>query len=530
MTAIYRSILFLGFVTLLIAACAKPVNPSGGPKDKQAPKLDTLNSDSNFKSNFSGRKINLVFDEYITISNTSKEVVISPPTLYFPKFNQRGEKLSIEFDEREVLKEDATYQINFGNAIKDLNENNKLENFSYVFSTGDKIDSLSVKGRVIDDLTGAPEKDMLVMLYDQIEDSIVYKERPLYFARTDDAGKFEINNLRADTFKVFGLQDVNVNYYYDNAIEKIAYLDSTITLPLKDSTEIILYAFTEQSDPYIIGIDAKIPGLIKAVINVPDDNIDFTLSNTDLKTNTYLWNDSLYIYYTPVPDSSFYLITPLDSFKVAPRKAKPRKLNFRSSAPKMSASHYPNSNMLLSFSEPLSSFMDTLIAIKDTVNSFPVDYSLIKGKLNLKYDLKDSSVYSLELLPGAISNSLLTLEDSLSYRLNVAKAEDFGNIIIDGIKLVSTYNYIFKLERSNSTIAEKQIQNLESTIITFEHLPAGDYTLTVIEDRNGNGRWDPGNYGTKTKSENISTTILDKLRQSWDLNIEFDGSTFTDKN
>ncbi len=530
MTAIYRPIVLLCFATLLILACAKPINPSGGPRDEQAPQLDSLKSDANYKTNFSGSKIKLIFDEYIAISNTSKEVVISPPTLYFPKFNQLGKELVIEFDEREVLKEDATYQINFGNSIKDLNESNKLENFSYVFSTGDKIDSLSVSGRVIDDFTGEPEKEILVMLYDNLDDSIVYKERPLYFTRTDDQGNFQLNNLRADTFKIFGLGDANVNYFYDNPSEKIAYLDSTLILPLADSLEIILSAFTEQREPTINSIDAKIPGLIKAVVNIPDQDIPFTLSNPDLETAQFVWNDSLYIYYQPIPDSSFFLFTELDTFKVASRKAKERKLRYVRTEPKINTPVFPSSSILVSFSEPITNFTDSLIQIKDSIQSYPVDYSILDGKLQLNIDLPDSSIYDLEFLPGAVSNYNLSLTDSLSYTLNVGKAEDFGNIIIEASKLVLSYSYVFRLESGNEIIAEETIKNLSSSTITFDKLSAGDYTLTVIEDRNGNGRWDPGNYGKKTKSEKISKTVLDKLRQSWDLNIEFDGTTFTDKN
>jgi len=530
MTAISRSIFFLCYASLLIIACAKPVNPSGGPKDTQAPKLDSLNSDANFKTNFTGKKINLVFDEYISIANTSKEVVISPPTLYFPKFNQRGEKLSIEFDEREELKENATYQINFGNSIKDLNESNKLENFSYVFSTGDKIDSLSVRGTVIDDFTGEAEKDMLVMLYDKLEDSIIFKERPLYFARTNDQGVFEINNLRSDTFKVFGLQDANVNYYYDNASEKIAYLDSTIILPLGDSVEIVLRAFTEQAPPKITGIDAKAPGLIKAIVNIPEEDIAFDLSNDSLNTETYFWNDSIYIYYTPVPDSSFFLYTGLDTFKVSPRKAKERALKFKSSKPKMNELLFPASDLLLSFTEPINSVVDSLIRIKDSTQIYPAEFTIVDGKLNINTNLPDSNAYELEILPAAVSNFNMSLSDSLSYTLNVGTPADFGNIIIEGTKLVFSYNYIFKLQQGDKTVEHAQVNNIGSATITFNNLAAGEYTLTVIEDRNGNGRWDPGNYSSKTKSENISTTTLDKLRKSWDLNIEFDGTTFTDKN
>lgn len=527
MTAIKKSSILLCFATLLIIACAKPVNPSGGPKDTEAPKLDTLQSDPNLKTNFTGNTIHLKFDEFVTITNTSKEVIISPPTLYFPKFNQKGKDLTIEFDEREVLKENATYQINFGNSIKDLNESNKLENFSYVFSTGDKIDSLSVRGKIIDDFTGEAEKDMLVMLYDQLDDSIVYRERPLYFARTDDNGNFEINNLRADTFKVFGLQDANVNYYYDNPIEKIAFLDSTIILPLADSVEIILSAFVEQTEQKIISLDSKTPGLIKAVLNIPKEDIAIHISNDTLETQTFTWNDSLYIYYKPVPDSAFFLHAINDTFRIAPRKPKARSLRLVKTEPSINTPIFPKSEVLISFNEPIGSIVDSLIRLKDSTQIYPIDISVVEGKLQLALDQPDSSIYSLEILPGAVSNFQLTLEDSLEYEIIMGLQEDFGNIIIEGKNLKEDYNYIFQLQQQSNTILELQIQKDSTGQVEFNNLIAGDYILTVIEDRNKNGRWDPGSYSKNLKSEKILTTPLEKLRKSWDLNIAFDGTTFT---
>jgi len=529
MTAIDRSIIFICTATLLFIACAKQISPSGGPRDTEAPKLDSLKSDANFKTNFTGNKIKLAFNEYISISNTSKEVVISPPTLYFPKFNQRGKNLSIEFDEREVLKENATYQINFGNSIKDLNESNKLENFSYVFSTGDKIDSLSIRGRVIDDFTGKAEKDMLVMLYDKLDDSIVYKERPLYFARTDEQGTFAINNLRSDTFKVFGLQDANVNYFYDNVSEKIAYLDSTIILPLKDSVEIVLSAFTEQTAQKINTLDAKIPGIIKLELNIPEDNIEFQLTNKTLNTETYTWNDSLYIYYTPVPDSIFYLIADLDTFRIAPRKAKSKKLSLKKTEPSLNSPIYPKTNLLVSFNEPIGSVVDSLIRLRDSMQVYPMPYEIQNGKLSIMLDLPDTSTYTLEFLPGAVSNFHTTLEDSLEYELNIGLADDFGNIIIEATNLNSSYAYIFQLQVKESILRQIEITNDTTGLAEFKNLSSGDFAITVIEDRNKNGRWDPGNYALKTKSEKIFSTTLEKLRKAWDLNIAFDGTTFTDK-
>ena len=137
---------------------------------------------------------------------------------------------TIEFAEDEILKENATYQINFGNAVKDFSVGNIFENYVFVFSTGPVIDSLSVSGKVIDELTGEPVKDVLVMLYENLADSALILDKPFYFSKTTDDGSFQLNNLRADTFQLFGLKDENVSYTYDLPEERVAFYNKHIII------------------------------------------------------------------------------------------------------------------------------------------------------------------------------------------------------------------------------------------------------------------------------------------------------------
>ena len=98
----------------------------------------------NYSIRFEAKKIQITFDEYIVLDNVNQELIVSPPMVELPEVKLRKKTLIIEFEEE--LKENTTYTFNFGNAIKDLHEGNKLQNFEYVFSTGDILDSLSVKG------------------------------------------------------------------------------------------------------------------------------------------------------------------------------------------------------------------------------------------------------------------------------------------------------------------------------------------------------------------------------------------------
>jgi len=109
---------------MLLYSCARPANPNGGPEDEDPPVLLSEGSTPNYQTRFNEREIVLEFDEYISLSNASKQIVISPPFVNFLKYTVRGKKLLIEFPEGEDLREDATYQINFGEAIKDFTAGN----------------------------------------------------------------------------------------------------------------------------------------------------------------------------------------------------------------------------------------------------------------------------------------------------------------------------------------------------------------------------------------------------------------------
>jgi len=208
--------------------CAQVGSPSGGPRDEDPPRV--LESDPpNYSIRFEAKKIQIIFDEYIVLDNVNQELVVSPPMEEKPEVKLRKRTLIIQF--QEDLKENTTYTFNFGNAIKDLHEGNKLQNFEYVFSTGDILDSMSVKGTLkYAETLEKPEDPISIMLYTDLRDSVPLTDIPLYVGRSDDSGVFSVNNLRPDTYKVFALKDGNNNFLFDLPTEEIAFLDTSLTL------------------------------------------------------------------------------------------------------------------------------------------------------------------------------------------------------------------------------------------------------------------------------------------------------------
>ncbi|HKK61159.1 MAG TPA: Ig-like domain-containing domain [Bacteroidales bacterium] len=215
-----------GTIVLFIIGCAQQASPTGGPIDEDPPEV--LKTDpANYSTQFDAKRIEIDFNEYLDMGNFQTELVVSPPMEEQPLVKLRNKTLIIEFEEE--LKGDATYTFNFGEGIADLNERNVLLNYEYVFSTGENLDSLSVRGTLKNafDLS-VPESPIYVMLYTALNDSLPLTEIPYYIGRTDEEGNFAVNNLRKGVYKLFVLKDGNSNFLFDLPNERVAFLDSSL--------------------------------------------------------------------------------------------------------------------------------------------------------------------------------------------------------------------------------------------------------------------------------------------------------------
>lgn len=218
--------IWAGFIIILIVgSCAKPVSPTGGPKDTTPPFVVEA-APPNYSTNFDREEIEIEFNEFLQLEGVSQKLIVSPPMKEDPDIDTRGKSVIIEL--KDTLKENTTYKLYFGDAIVDLHESNPLKNFQYVFSTGNVVDSMKVSGKLVHAKSKKPAKDVFVMLYTEKRDSVPMKKRPLYLTKTGEQGIFELTNLKDTTYKIFALNDVNANYKYDLPNEKIAFSDSII--------------------------------------------------------------------------------------------------------------------------------------------------------------------------------------------------------------------------------------------------------------------------------------------------------------
>ncbi len=215
-------------ILFILADCAKIGYPEGGPKDEDPPRV-LSSKPENYSVEFDRDRIEITFDEFIQLKNINQELVISPPLEGRPLIRMRGKTLLIDLNNE--LHENTTYTLNFGQGIADNNEGNLLENYEFVLSTGNYLDSLSVAGRLLNAYDLKPsEEPVMVMLHENIYDSVLYLEIPTYIGKTRENGTFAVNNVKADTFLIVALKDANNNFIYDIPDEPIAFFDTLLIL------------------------------------------------------------------------------------------------------------------------------------------------------------------------------------------------------------------------------------------------------------------------------------------------------------
>ena len=514
---------------MTLSSCASTGSPSGGIKDVIPPKLDSLRSTKNKQINLTQRIFEFYFDEFVEVKDAIKQVLVSPPLTYIPQVKHRGKKVTFEFDKKEVLRENATYTINFGESIVDFHESNKLSNFTFVFSTGDVLDSLSLKGNIINALTRDPEQDMVVFLYDNVEDSVVAKEKPFYFARTNKMGEFTFENIKSDTFKLFALKDDNLNYKYDLPTEKIAFRDSLIFLSDTVIQSYKLFSSIPTPKTKIISSNSKGYGKVNILLNTNPKDIAYQISDSELITYRDIVNDSINIYYNTDIDSFFVYILD-DTIKVKPR-GKPdflKKSRFKREFANSSTQILPSDSLIIGFNFPIGTFDIEKIEIADTIGLLEnVDVRLSESKkaLILKYNWLAGEKYFISIDSNVLSNIYGIVNDSFGLTFSILTPEQTSTIIATIVDLDSTKTYILKIYREKKQIFQTIVNNVSETIVNLKGLVPDKYNFEIIEDTNNNGKWDPGSYWQKLQPENIKTIKGDKLRENWESELTISWKT-----
>ena len=542
--------------------CANIVSPTGGPKDI-VPPVVLLATPENQSSNFNEKVIHLTFDEYVTLNNPNSNILISPPLEENPDYKLNGKSLIIKF--KEPLKSETTYSINFGESIKDLHEGNIFKDYSYVFSTGENIDSLTLEGKLLQAIDHKPSADYFVMLYcdenDTISlDSLPYLVKPYYITKSDKEGKFKFSGLKNSDYLIFALKDENSNLRFDLPNESIAFLDSlvkpihnsqciihndSVKQEVEETEPLVLYSFLEEDTVQkLLKKEIVEDGLLRFAFNRPAQDVKIeileSLPDTFNIYPTYSANyDTILWYFTPNKDSLLFtinydiLINDTTQISLKNRKANLRRgkqenisksleIKTNISAGKLT----PEQDLILTFKEPITDIMmrDTSLYIVDNdtiindlhftkIDSFGLKYKLDKTlapEKSYKIIIPDSVFYSFK----GVTN------DTTEFSFKVPEISQYGNIFVTVEVPENVPQIIVELLDDKDKIIARQIIS-ETQKIEFKYLSPKKYKLKAILDKDSNGKWSPGNYSKKSLPEPIyfHKDVFD-VKANWDIDLE----------
>ena len=355
----------------MVVSCARMGQPDGGWYDDTPPRVvhtDPADKGTGVRS----KKVTITFDEFIKLEDASNKVVISPPQIEPADIKSSGKKIVVEL--KDSLKDSTTYTIDFSDAISDNNEGNPMGNYTFSFSTGERIDTFEVSGNVLDATNLEPIKGILVGLYDDLSDTVFASKPFIRVSRTDSRGRFVIRGIAPGTYRVYALQDADGNYTYSQKSEMLAFshatfepyakpdirqdtvwrdtlrIDSIIRTPYTHfyPDDLVLRAFTAlQTDRYLVKTERAEPNRLNFYFSYGNDSlpqlkglnfnsdsafvVDSNLKNDTItywiKDTTLINTDSLTIEARYlITDSTGTLVMQTDTLEMIPKMSYERRM------------------------------------------------------------------------------------------------------------------------------------------------------------------------------------------------------------
>ncbi len=528
----FRVLTFISIlsVLLLTGSCARKGRPSGGEKDLDAPIIITANP-KHESINFKAKKIRLNFDEYIKLQDINKQLVISPPMKHEPEITPVGTASNfINIKILDTLKENTTYTFNFGNSIEDNNEGNILEQFKYVFSTGNYIDSLTVSGTISDAYNIEADEEVSIQLYevtDSFTDSIIFKERPSYVANVLDSIGFELTNLKEGQYLMIALKDESNNYTFEPKLDKVGYFPSLITLPTDSVFHIKLFK-EELSFKFMRATEVKKGHIYFAHEGDPKGiKIDLISDKpADYKSRIVYENmmDSVSYWYTPIAaDSLLFKVSHNNLIDTLTVKLRSKEIDSLMINNMTSGILSLRDTFSIATNIPIHTINKSQIRIIDN-DSLPVNFTThitsSKKRLKLDFHKEYNQKYQLQFLPNAIEDLFGNVNDTLKYSATTKNSDIYGSIYLT-LKNIESYPYILELLDKKEELVYREYVT-DKSYFKLENLSPDEYIIRVIYDTNSNKKWDTGNYLNKTKPEKVlyRKSIIE-LRANWEINEEF---------
>ena len=448
-----------------LSGCANIVPPAGGPRDSLPPILMTATpGDSSI--NFTEKRITFVFDEFVQVENYMEHLIVSPTPKTMPEVTSKLRTVTVRL--KDTLEPNTTYSLNFGDAIRDINENNEVKDFTYIFSTGPRFDTLQVAGKVILAETGRADSTLIVMLHRSMDDSAVVNNVPRYYTRVDGNGNFVFRNLPSDTFAVYALKDEGGQKKYLSKAQLFAFADRPVRTTADSTPNVTLYAYKEGTD------ERK--------------TTTTTAPTRPVRTNTA--QDKILRVGTNIENEQLDLL----------------------------------SNLEVRFTTPLKTYDSTKVRFTDeqfnNIPGYPFTLDTSRKIITLKFPWQANTVYNVIVDKDFAEDTLgrkLLRNDTLSFRTR--KESDYGGVKIRFLNLDMSKNPVLLFVQNDQV---KHTHVFTSRDVQIRRFVPGEYELRILYDENRNGKWDPGIFfGTKKQPEKIVPVGRRlNVRTNWDNEVD----------
>ncbi|WP_312991159.1 Ig-like domain-containing protein [Chryseobacterium flavum] len=540
-----KRFLLLFVICFLVHSCARVGSPVGGPKDTLAPRFLSSNIDTtriNVKRDI--HELRLDFDEYVTLKDINKNLIISPPIKNIKRIlpsNIANKFVLIQWTD--TLQANTTYNFNFGNSIVDNNESNPLQYFNFAFSTGDKLDDLYISGEVKDALqikqkSGSNENKLVVGLY-QAKDTMNYKQKPYYITKVDDDGYYELNYLSPGKYKIIAFADENGNSVYDPGKEKIGFKKEIIEVE-KSISGLNLKVYPSQKPLKYSEMKEIAGGVLMTFEGHPDEVKVQSLNDKlkDIKVTHRPKSDSVRIWFDAVKNDvgqttteklmfSHNIGAKKDSlynvslfYKYNPKNVMDINSNNGGGSLDPKADFKILSNYIIDKIDPAKWVLksDSLTTQEFTAKISETNpYQII-----VQSDFVTGKKYQLTIPKETISSYYAKNAQSKRFDFDVAKVEEFGSLEFTLFNAPVSSYWIQLLDSSEKVIYQKYTKGDK---VKFDILKPEEYIVRILVDNNENKYWDEADFATETFAEDayifykkVVIRGLWETREDWDLN------------
>ena len=605
--AIVRTTVALILVGGIFSRCANTMTPQGGPKDTIPPVIVKMNPD-NFTTNFKGNKIYVEFDEFVQLKDQNKEFFTSPAMKKKPVLTIRGKGIAIQI--RDTLLENTTYALNFGGSVRDNNEGNPLNAMRYVFSTGDKCDSIYCSGYTADSYKADSVSKSYIWFYiaDSLPDtpdwdSTMFNRKPEVIARAENNGIFIAQNLKPVPYRIYAYQDKNDNQLYEAGTDLVGFVDGVynpVELPdfaiwfdslrMYPSAEPQLYfrmfmdeVFKRQTlqaserplqHKALLQFGAAHPRIEQIRFDsIPSDKVIidpqtigrdtialwFNLPSADLPDTikgeiTYYKHDSIrQLVKTTEPLKLAWKYVESkeeerERLKQEREKERAEKAGETYTPPKKpnpfkvkmatSGDINPEKHLTLEFDYPLiklDSAAVKLVEVDESGKEKLMKVSFERDTANmrcwrLQTKWKELAKYDLLIPAGAFEDVARQQNDTIKYSYTGIDHEKFAVVLIDVKGKPDGTKYIIQLTNAQGAMQQEK-RDVTGGKVQFNYVAPGDIKIRVIEDTNGNGKWDSGNVVERRQperselyaNENGEDTFVTKA--NWEMELTIDMNT-----